>query len=229
MASDFRLFYREFRRAYRTTGAIAPSGRRLARALARFVADGSKSEPRRILEVGPGTGSVTESIIAGMRARDTLDLVELNDRFVARLRERLRTDPRFAPAADRTRILHQPVESLTAEPAYDLIVSGLPLNNFEVSEVRRLLQVFAELLRPGGTLSFFQYIAIRPAKALVSGRQARQRLRGIGQALAEVLDEHEVQRDWIWPNLPPAWVHHVRPGGSAQDMSLGASSDDGRN
>jgi hypothetical protein len=24
------------------------------------------------------------------------------------------------------------------------------------------------------------------------------------------LTGREFKRDWIWPNVPPAWVHHVR-------------------
>jgi hypothetical protein len=59
-------------------------------------------------------------------------------------------------------------------------------------------------------LSFFEYIAIRPARALVSGPADRARMRGIGQALDRLLIPHEIRRDWIWPNVPPAWVHHVR-------------------
>ena len=87
--SEYRLFFREFRTNYHTTGAILPSGRSLARALARFVAE-QPAGPRRILEVGPGTGAVTSRIVAALGPEDQLDLVELNDRFVERLRDRFR-------------------------------------------------------------------------------------------------------------------------------------------
>ena len=62
----------------------------------------------------------------------------------------------------------------------------------------------------GGTLSFFEYIAIRRVKAVITSSQGRTRLRGIGKALRRTLDGREIKRDWVWPNLPPAWVHHVR-------------------
>jgi phosphatidylethanolamine/phosphatidyl-N-methylethanolamine N-methyltransferase len=207
--SEYRLFLREFLRNYHTTGAILPSGRALGRALTRFVRQGS-AVPRRILEVGPGTGAVTLLIVAGLGAEDQLDLVELNDSFVERLRQRFQNDPPFRSVAKRARILHSPVEELPQEGCYDLIVSGLPLNNFAVAEVERILGVLTGLLKPGGTLSFFEYIAIRRARAVVSGRAQRARLRGIGEALGVVLREHEIRRDWVWPNVPPAWVHHVR-------------------
>jgi phosphatidylethanolamine/phosphatidyl-N-methylethanolamine N-methyltransferase len=206
--SNFRIFFQEFLTSYHTTGAIAPSGRFLASALTRFIEPNSHG--RRILEVGPGTGAVTRHIVGALGPEDRLDLVELNDRFVSRLNHRFQTDPPFQAVAGRTRVLHCPVEELPQDCTYDLIISGLPLNNFSVAVVHRILGTFTTLLKPGGTLSFFEYIAIRRARALVSGRADRLRLRGIGQTLDEILVRHEVHRDWIWLNLPPAWVHHVR-------------------
>ena len=207
--SECGLFLKEFLRNFHTTGAILPSGRFLAAALARFVGQQSAGA-RRILEVGPGTGAVTRRIIAALGPRDQLDLVELNESFVQRLRDRFQTDPAFQPAARRTRVLHCPVEELPQDGSYDLIISGLPLNNFSVAEVERILAALSGLLKPGGTISFFEYIAVRRLRALLSGHAERARLRGIGKALGVILNGHEIRRDRIWPNVPPAWVHHVR-------------------
>lgn len=211
-ASARRLFFQEFVRNFHTTGAILPSGRWLSGALARFVGQGPG--PQRILEVGPGTGAVTRRIIAAMRPQDRLDLVELNDQFVAHLRECFHSDPHFQPVAERAQVLHCPIEQLPAKPTYDVIVSGLPLNNFSSALVEQILAALTGLLNPQGTLSFFEYIAIRHARALVSSRQERQRLRGISNALNTVLQGNEIRRDWVWPNVPPAWVHHVRMNGN---------------
>jgi len=203
------LFFREFLRNFHATGAILPSGRYLAAALARFVGQPS-AEARRILEVGPGTGAVTGRIIDGMGPSDHLDMVELNETFVRQLAGRFETEPAFRAVSDRARLLHCPVEELPRRQGYQVIVSGLPLNNFSVADVERVLAALSALLAPGGTLSFFEYIAVRPARAIVSGRAERARLRGIGQALRGVLDDHEIRRDAVWLNVPPAWVHHVR-------------------
>jgi phosphatidylethanolamine/phosphatidyl-N-methylethanolamine N-methyltransferase len=208
--SDRRLFWREFRTHFHTTGAVLPSGRRLAAALAHFVGDSQNLAPRTILEVGPGTGAVTAQIVAALRPCDRLDLVELNGSFVDRLRDRFQNDAAFQPAAARARVLHCSVAELPGDVHYDVIVSGLPLNNFAVADVRQLLDVLTGLLLPGGTLSFFEYIALRGLKTLVSSGNERARLGGIAQLLRELLSQHEIRRDWIWANVPPAWVHHLR-------------------
>lgn len=211
MLHDHRVFWRQFLEQYHTTGALVPSSRFLARALARYVG-GEPRDGQKILEVGPGTGAVTTHIVRRMGDKDALDLVELNDQFVRRLNERFETEQRFRSLLGRLRVLHLRVEDLPRSAQYDRIISGLPLNNFSVADVEYILDAFRGLLRPGGVLSFFEYVGVRPARALVSGPAERARLRGIATALAEILGPHEIQRDCVWPNLPPAWVHHVRLG-----------------
>jgi len=236
--SNYRLFLKEFRRTFHTTGAILPSSPGLARALARFVpaadavaaatcesssatgvvapitsgesASAEPASPRRILEVGPGTGAVTSQIIASMGATDQLDMVELNDQFVAHLQKRFAGEPAFQTVADRARIIHDDLLSLPAEPTYHAIVSGLPLNNFPSAAVDELLASMRKLLLPEGTLSFFEYIAVRPMRRVVSGKKERQRLREISSILGGLFAEHEIRRDAAMLNVPPAWVHHLR-------------------
>jgi len=206
--SEYGLFLREFWRSYHTTGAVLPSGRRLSAALARYVSQ--PPTPKRILEVGPGTGAVTRHIVRAMGPDDRLDLVELNAHFAQRLRDDLADDPALAGVAPRVRVLQTAIESLPREDRYDVIVSGLPLNNFSVEVVETILGAFRELLAPGGTLSFFEYIAIRQARAMVSGRAERRRVHGIGRLLGSLLAQHEIHREAVWLNVPPAWAHHVR-------------------
>jgi phosphatidylethanolamine/phosphatidyl-N-methylethanolamine N-methyltransferase len=172
----------------------------------------SKNEGRRVLEVGPGTGAVTARIVRCLGANDTLELVELNESFVRRLEERFRTELAFQKVAPRARIHHCAVEEVQSDGGYDVIISGLPLNNFSPELVRKILTALTGMLAPGGTLSFFEYIAVRHAKSLLSGASERQRLRGVSAALNETLGRGEFRRDWVWPNVLPAWVHHVRAG-----------------
>ena len=217
--AEYRLFFKEFRGSFHTTGAILPSGRSLCRSLSRYVRD--TPGPKYILEVGPGTGVVTRHIIRAMGPDDRVDLVELNEQFVTCLRRQFVEEPLFADVAERANVIHCSIEELRVDQRYDLIVSGLPLNNFSVASVEQILSALRRLLCPGGTLSFFEYIVVRRARALVSGSDERARLRGVGEALDHFLHVGEVRRDLIWPNVPPAWVHHVRTAGDSRQPPLG--------
>ena len=213
--SNYRLFFREFRRHFHTTGAVLPSGRALASALSTHVRNGQG--PRRVLEVGPGTGAVTASIVAALGPQDRFDMVELNEQFVQHLHERFANEPPFAAVRDRAQVIHGRLEDLPEGEPYDLVISCLPLNNFAVADVEAILKILGRLLKPGGILTFFEYMAVRPARSLVCSSPERQRLRGISRVLGELLDRHAVRCDWIWLNVPPAWVHHVRFDGNASN------------
>jgi len=207
--AEHALFFREFLRTFHTTGAVAPSGRRLGAELARFVREPS-TESRKILEVGPGTGAVTRHIVAGMGPNDRLDLVELNETFVRRLQDGFHNDPALRPAADRARVLHSKAEDLPAELRYDLIVSGLPLNNFAAAEVENILAGLIGRLMPDGVLSFFEYIGVRRIRSVISGPTERARLHGIGRAMHAALAGREIRRQAVLRNFPPAWVPHAQ-------------------
>jgi phosphatidylethanolamine/phosphatidyl-N-methylethanolamine N-methyltransferase len=209
-ANGYRVFLQQFWQRYNTTGAILPSGRRLAAALCRYVKD--SESPRSILEVGPGTGPATAELVRRLAPTDRLRIVELNDAFVAHLRSRFETEPAFQAAAEQCEIVHDAVQNLPADTHYDLVVSGLPLNNFDVELVETLLGTFERLLKPGGVISFFEYIAIRRAKAALSSRKDRERLNGVGRAIERFLRGREIWREPVFLNVPPAWVHHVRIG-----------------
>src|SRR5215472_6456774 len=92
-------FFRECRRHFHTTGAILPSSRFLARALVRPLR--SPRSACRILEVGPGTGSVTCEIARRLLAGDRLDAVEINAHFVDLLERRLRQERVFLRCRDQ--------------------------------------------------------------------------------------------------------------------------------
>lgn len=206
--NEYRIFWREFRSTFHTTGAVLPSGKNLCRALASQV--GRDSRPRRVLEVGPGTGAVTTEIIRNLAPDDRLDLVELNPRFAQVLRDRLSNEPGWQAVATRTRVLEMPIEQLPTDEKYECIVSGLPLNNFSCDFVANVLSHFHKLAGEGCTLSFFEYVAIRKAKAMVSSASERERLNGIGKMLDEEFKNWEFNRQCVLANVPPAWVHHLR-------------------
>ena len=100
LLSECGTFFRESRRHFRDFGAVMPSSPFLARALASPL--GGPRRPRHILEVGPGTGSVTREILKRMIPGDRLDAVELNEHFVQRIRLLLQHDPPIAHSVTKS-------------------------------------------------------------------------------------------------------------------------------
>lgn len=201
-------FFREFRRQFRNTGAVLPSSRFLAHALTSQL-----RQPRpaaRILEVGPGTGSVTKAIAHHLGHGDRLDAVEINGRFVTKLRERMARDEAFDHCREQIEVIHAALEDLVGESVYDYIVSGLPLNNFPVVQVREIFATYNRLLKPGGTLTYYEYVLVRQLKWPLADRRERRRLFRVGRVVGGYIRDCQVRRERIFINVPPATVRHLQ-------------------
>jgi phospholipid N-methyltransferase len=200
-------FFRECRHHFRDTGSLVPSSRFLARAL---VAELSKTRgPCRILEVGPGTGSVTAAILRHLQLGDQLDAVELNHHFVAVLERRFEQEWEFRIHRPQVKLIHAAVEDVPGQAEYDFIVSGLPLNNFSVAQVREIFHVYDRLLKPGGTLTYYEYVLVRQLKTPFVNRRERRRLYRVGRVVDRYIHNYQVRREQVLMNVPPAIVRHL--------------------
>ncbi|MEU7046630.1 methyltransferase domain-containing protein [Streptomyces varsoviensis] len=207
------MFLREAARDLRTTGAIAPSGKALARLLtAPAIAYGAR--PLNVLEAGAGTGTVTRALIASLSPGSRLDIVEANPRFAARLRHLVRSHPSLAGDGERVRVHHALVEQLDTDRRYDMIVSGLPFTNFTPAQVETIMTRYMELLEPGGTLTYFAYRGTRYARTLTATRAEARRHHKVEEVLASYHRQYATTSHTTWANLPPAKVwqlHHPTP------------------
>lgn len=203
-------FFRQFRRRFETTGAIAPSSRFLARSMTSFLAGRDPLTPVRVLEIGPGTGPVTESIVKLLRPGDVFDLVELNEEFVSILKDRFENESDWQRVRAQTTIHQLPVQDFVADEPYDFVISGLPLNNFPADLVTSITDTYFRLLKPGGVLSYFEYMYVRPVRKIVTRGLEQARIIAIDDTLRAHCDRCRIRRDNVWINMPPAWVQHLR-------------------
>ena len=213
---DQFVFLREFGSRFETTGSILPSSRFLARAITRYLSQRGDA-PIRVLECGPGTGAFTDQIVQHLRAGDRFDLVELNEAFVGVLKKRFAAETHWQAVADLSEIHQLPLQELddpkNDDPApYDFIISGLPHVNFPPAVVETITDSYFRLLKPGGTLSYFEYAYIRPIKKKVTLGATRQKIHGVDRIMAGYLQRHHLCRDNVFWNVPPAWVQHLRVG-----------------
>jgi phosphatidylethanolamine/phosphatidyl-N-methylethanolamine N-methyltransferase len=164
-------------------GAVTPSSRILARTMARYV-EPSVAGP--IIELGPGTGPVTEALVEQGIDPGRLVLVEFNAMFCQLLRARY---PAATVVQGDAYGLRRILGHLSRQPAA-AVVSGLPLFTKPLRMRLRLLRDAFALMRPGAPFVQFTYAMVPP----------------IPKALAGVRAESSER---IWLNLPPArvWVY----------------------
>lgn len=191
-------------------GAVAPSSSTLAAALCepyrRF------RKPATVLEVGAGTGAVTRHLGPLLGEEDELDICEIHTEFADILERDVLSRPDFAPgvAAGRVRLLRSPVQEIECEDRYDFVISGLPLTAFTLRDVQDVFGVIRRSLKPGGVLSYFEYVGLRRTSRLLSVGRRRARIRSVSTYLSEQLREHQIDRTTVLRNLPPAYARHLR-------------------
>jgi phosphatidylethanolamine/phosphatidyl-N-methylethanolamine N-methyltransferase len=168
------------------TGAVTPSGRVLARAMARYV---DPDVPGPVIELGPGTGPVTEALLEQGVAEDRLTLVEFNPTFCQLLRARF---PRATVVQGDAYAIRNVLTPVMRQPAAAL-VSGLPLFTKPLKMRMRLLRDAFTLMRRDAPFVQFTYAVVPPVPKSVSGMRVEASER-------------------IWMNLPPARVWVYRKG-----------------
>jgi phospholipid N-methyltransferase len=77
--------------------------------------------------------------------------------------------------------------------------------------VRDIFEIYRHLLNPGGVCSFFEYALLRKARRFMAGTaDDRRRIVAVSEVVAEYVDRYCYKRDFVFMNLPPAVVHHIR-------------------
>jgi phosphatidylethanolamine/phosphatidyl-N-methylethanolamine N-methyltransferase len=164
-------------------GAVMPSSKPLARAMASFVDPNGLG---KVIELGPGTGAITEALVEHGVDESRLVLVEFNSNFCRLLRARYPAATVIQGDAYRLRRLFGEIH----HGEVSAVVSGLPLVTKPLRTRLRLISEAFGLLQPGAPFIQFTYSVVPP----------------IPRALARVRVEASER---IWLNLPPArvWVY----------------------
>jgi phosphatidylethanolamine/phosphatidyl-N-methylethanolamine N-methyltransferase len=167
-------------------GAVMPSGRVLARTMAQYV---DIDSDRPVIELGPGTGAITNALIAHGVDQKRLVLVEYNPGFCALLRDRY---PQATVVQGDAYKLRDTLWNVLGKPA-SAVVSGLPLVTKPMLTRLKLIRDAFVALAPGAPFVQFTYSVAPP----------------IPKSLPGVSTEASER---IWMNLPPARVWVYRKG-----------------
>jgi phosphatidylethanolamine/phosphatidyl-N-methylethanolamine N-methyltransferase len=167
------------------TGAVSPSSPALAKAMA---AEIDPSVPGPVVEIGPGTGPVTEAILARGITPQRLVLVEFNREFCTLLRKRF---PGVTVIEGDGYALADTLGNATDKPLA-AVISSLPLMTRPMPVRLRALVSALRLLHHGAPFVQFTYAMTAP----IPPRPSRYTITASPR---------------IWMNLPPArvWVYRA--------------------
>lgn len=184
------LFLKRWLRRPLAMGAVVPSGRLLAEAMAQATLAAIADRPGHIVELGAGTGQVTKALLGAGISPQRLALVERDPELATFLRRHF-PEPRIVEgdAARLPRLLAaQGIDRVAA------VVSSLPLLSLPAEVVNGIVQGVFDTLPRGAALVQFTYGPTPPVP-----RDLREKLHLLG-----------VRGRRIWRNVPPAVVWTFR-------------------
>lgn len=178
--SDRLKFIKEWAKNPLQVGAVMPSSKRLAREMA-ALADPTSDLP--VLELGPGTGVVTQALLARGFAPEKIYSLEYNSTFAAALAARYRG----VNVVEGDAYALKDSLAATGIDQFGAVISSLPLFTVPVPQRVSLLNQAIEVMAPGGKVIQFSY------------------------AWVPVVGDNRADFDiwaskWIWLNVPPARV-----------------------
>ncbi len=181
-------FIRQVRQRFYTTG---PSCR--AAGFWRTTRRGRSSSSRAQARAGTGTrhGSCDARDRQTYQSRRHVRSGRDQRRVRQRPEEPLRARSDYKKCAAVSKVHVCPLQEFQATAPYDIVISGLPFNNFSAPLVEELVDASLKLLAPGGTYSFFEYMFLRPIRRAVTFGPDRQRLK-------------QIQRSWTASVTPTA-------------------------
>lgn len=184
------LFFYNFVRHPKSTGAVFPSSRRLAEKMV----DGAGLETAAsVVELGPGTGAFTGAIAEHLENPGSYLGIELREKFAAIVKDKF---PHLLVVNDSAEKIVENLREIDREKA-DAIISGLPWATFDSQLQKRIMKSVTAALAPGGKFSTFTYLH---ACQLPAGKRFR--------ALLEENFSDVRTSKTVWRNLPPAFVYH---------------------
>jgi len=166
-------------------GAICPSSRYLARQMAQQVPALPEDDDSLVIELGGGTGAITQALLNRGIAPRNLMVVEFSHPFVHRLRERFaNVDIVHGNAADLPCFVPQGKK-------VKAIVSSLPLCSLPPALTQSILRQWQLLLQDDGVAIQFSYHLRMPKwRRYISAPQIRSKI--------------------VWANVPPANITTFR-------------------
>ncbi len=178
-----KYFLKEFFKEKKTVGAVSPSSKALGRSMLKNI---NFSEVNAIAEYGPGTGVFTRMIIKKMKPGTKLLVFELHDAFYNNLVKEFKDNDNVILINDSAENISKHMKEQGIEEL-DVVLSSLPLTNFDKRLTANILKRSHGALCPKGLYIQFQY-----------SLNAKRILKRIFK---------DVSIDFTAKNIPPAFVY----------------------
>lgn len=194
--------------SFKNTGSIFPTSKWAAKELTSPLRAVASKSNRNILELGPGTGSVTERILKDMREDDTLFICELNPKFMKVLKKNLEKNENYWRHKERVTFFLGAAQDIDVEKKFDVVVCALPFLNFDKETVKSIFSNIRKISSTNAVMTYYEYIGMRRLSKYIPERQDRVKEL---EPVFRHIDLAKTNKKRIWLNMLPVNIYTMLP------------------
>ena len=203
---DLPIFFKTFIKDPSSVGALFPCSKSVGTEITKYLSEFMRANPKasvRVLEVGAGTGSLTESILNILRPCDHLDAIEISSEFCQVLHNKFDSNPCVS-------IQCMSILDWKPDYQYDFIICTLPFNSLDADLVSAILDHLKDLSKSNGILSYVAYTGVSTIKAPFLWGKRKKEHRKKMRTIEAFCDEYLMEKKMILKNAPPINIYHCR-------------------
>jgi phosphatidylethanolamine/phosphatidyl-N-methylethanolamine N-methyltransferase len=185
---EFIHFFEQTIKYPQLTGAVLPSSKNLTKLITE---KSNLKNVETIIELGPGSGVFTKSILGKIKKDTTFFVIEINKSFVEKLRDDFSELKIFHDSAENIKKCLKDLNLKTC----DRIISGIPWTALDTKTQNKIIEEIYDSLSPNGLFVTFSYF---PFNYLPQGKSFKK-----------ILEKYfsKVKESEIVSNIPPAFVY----------------------
>lgn len=206
--NEIFFFIKESYKNIGTTGAIMPMSDLTCNTIASNIIKDFKSNNLNkisILEVGAGTGNMSEYIISSLEKENIdfeIDLIEINKEFANLLNKKFKNNKKVS-------VINLDVIDLNLDKKYNYIVSTLPFNSLDFSAiaVKKIFNKFQNMISYKGKIFWVEYALLGDIIKIFSNKSYKESYLKKHKIIDKFKNSNNTKKELIFLNIPPVYIY----------------------
>lgn len=194
---------------FKNTGSFFATSAEASRAMISSI---DFTKPQRILEVGPGTGSITKHLVKNLNKESHLSICEINPFFMDYVKAEITKWPNYSSDLNIDFFLG-PIQDMPCREQtekFDHIVCALPFLNFPLELTKDIFSKLDSMSHEATLLTFYQYIGFKHLKKFIGSKDSREEFITANTYLNEVISKRLVKQEQVWWNMFPITIFTLK-------------------
>lgn len=194
-------FFVECIKTFNSTGCLFPSSPWVADQMTYRL---ENSTPKKIIEIGAGTGPVTVKVLDKLDKDDFFVICEMNPKFFAVLEKKVKSHKNYGSNVE---LICAPIQEYNTSVKFDHIICSLPFLNFDIGLTNSIFNTIKGLCHNETIMVYYEYMGVRNFKKNVLHSE---RVKELDIYFSLEFIPRIVERIKVWWNILPVEIRFLK-------------------